>query len=140
MDKKHLIIMFAKAPQPGRVKTRLQPDFTPEQYDSLIALTVALCREFPNLAPEAPRDCSGQVLNRALSGEGFDAFQGILGHLKHNQDEVQQLMLRLDPQEAKVVKMYHLEGKSYREISESEGLQENSIGPLLSRARSKMRN
>lgn len=54
-------------------------------------------------------------------------------------DEIERLMKRLDPQEANVVRMYHLEGKSYQEISLSVGLAENSIGPLLSRARQKMR-
>lgn len=56
-----------------------------------------------------------------------------------NQDEVKMLLTRLDPQEANVVRMYHLEGKSYHEISQIVGLQENSIGPMLSRARAKMR-
>ena len=56
-----------------------------------------------------------------------------------NQEEVQRLMLRLDPQEASVVRMYHLEGKSYEEISRVVGMSENSIGPVLSRARAKMR-
>lgn len=57
-----------------------------------------------------------------------------------NQEEIQKLLLRLDPKEASVVRMYHLEGKTYREISESVGMTENSIGPVLSRAREKMRN
>lgn len=57
-----------------------------------------------------------------------------------DQDEVQQLMLRLDPKEASVVRMFHLEGKTYQEISRVVGLSENSIGPMLSRAREKMRN
>ncbi len=57
----------------------------------------------------------------------------------HNEQEVQQLMLRLDPQEANVIRMYHLEGKTYQEISAVVGMNENSIGPLLSRARAKMR-
>jgi RNA polymerase sigma-70 factor (ECF subfamily) len=35
--------------------------------------------------------------------------------------------------------MYHLEGKSYQEISRSVGLAENTVGPMLSRARAKMR-
>ena len=56
-----------------------------------------------------------------------------------NREEVERLMSRLDPQESHVVRMYHLEGKSYQEISEVVGLSENSIGPLLSRARQKMR-
>lgn len=56
-----------------------------------------------------------------------------------NEEEVRDLMLRLDPQEADLVRMFHLEGKSYREISEQIGVAENSIGPALSRARAKMR-
>ena len=57
-----------------------------------------------------------------------------------SREEVQQLMLRLDPQEANVVRMFHLEGKTYREISQVTGVSENSIGPVLTRARDKMRN
>jgi RNA polymerase sigma-70 factor (ECF subfamily) len=56
-----------------------------------------------------------------------------------NQEEVQKLLLRLEPKEANVVRMYHLEGKSYKEISKVIGMSENSIGPVLSRARDKMR-
>nr|WP_231615916.1 sigma-70 family RNA polymerase sigma factor [Novipirellula artificiosorum] len=56
-----------------------------------------------------------------------------------DREQVQQLMLRLDPQEANVVRMYHLEGKTYQEISQVVGMAENSIGPVLSRARAKMR-
>ncbi|MEM1068155.1 MAG: sigma-70 family RNA polymerase sigma factor [Planctomycetota bacterium] len=57
-----------------------------------------------------------------------------------NQEEVQKLLTRLDPKEANVVRMYHLEGKTYQEISQIVGMSENSIGPVLSRARDKMRN
>jgi len=56
-----------------------------------------------------------------------------------NVEEVRALMTRLDPQEARVVRMYHLEGMSYEQISHEVGLSENSIGPVLSRARGKMR-
>jgi RNA polymerase sigma-70 factor (ECF subfamily) len=41
--------------------------------------------------------------------------------------------------EAEVVRMYHLEGKTYQEISMQIGMAENSIGPILSRARDKLR-
>ncbi len=57
----------------------------------------------------------------------------------HNRDEVQRLLEELDGAEADVVRMYHLEGKSYQEISSLVGIPENSIGPTLSRARQKMR-
>lgn len=55
-------------------------------------------------------------------------------------DEVAQLMRQLSPDEAQMVRMYHLEGMSYQQISRELGVNENSIGPVLSRARLKMRN
>lgn len=55
-----------------------------------------------------------------------------------NLEEVQHLMMRLDDREASVVRMFHLEGKSYHEISQEVGVNENTIGPLLHRAREKM--
>lgn len=57
-----------------------------------------------------------------------------------DEEEVQRLLKNLDGTEAQVVRMYHLEGKSYYEISVAVGLSENSIGPMLSRARGKMRS
>jgi RNA polymerase sigma-70 factor (ECF subfamily) len=56
-----------------------------------------------------------------------------------NSDEVARLLEGLDATEAKIVRMYHLQGNSYQEISSAVGMPENSIGPILSRARSKMR-
>ncbi len=57
----------------------------------------------------------------------------------HDRDEVEQLLRSLHGSEADVIRMYHLEGKSYQEISSSVGMPENSIGPTLSRARAKLR-
>lgn len=56
-----------------------------------------------------------------------------------NREEVERLLEELDEAEAEVVRLYHLQGKSYREISAQIGMPENSIGPTLSRAREKMR-
>jgi RNA polymerase sigma-70 factor (ECF subfamily) len=56
-----------------------------------------------------------------------------------DQEEVQRLLGGLQGTEAHVVRMFHLEGKSYQEISSAVGMPENSIGPILSRARNKMR-
>lgn len=56
-----------------------------------------------------------------------------------DRDEVERLLETLDGPEANVVRMYHLEGKSYQEISQSTGMPSNSVGPVLSRARSKLR-
>ena len=57
-----------------------------------------------------------------------------------NHEEVLRLLNTLDLQAAQIVRMYHMEGKTYREISDLVGVPENSIGPTLSRARIKMRD
>jgi len=56
-----------------------------------------------------------------------------------NREEVQRLLDDLQGEEADVVRLYHLEGKSYDEISRQTGLPTNSVGPTLTRARAKMR-
>ena len=57
-----------------------------------------------------------------------------------NREEAQRLLSLLDGMEAEVVRLFHLEGKSYHEISQATGIPENSIGPMLSRARTKLRS
>jgi RNA polymerase sigma-70 factor (ECF subfamily) len=57
-----------------------------------------------------------------------------------NQDLVRQMLQGLPPTEAEVVRLFHLQGKSYQEISANLGVPENSIGPTLSRAREKLRH
>jgi RNA polymerase sigma-70 factor (ECF subfamily) len=54
-------------------------------------------------------------------------------------DEVQRMLAGLPDMEAKIVSQYHIEGRSYREISSGLGVPENSIGPALSRARARLR-
>jgi RNA polymerase sigma-70 factor (ECF subfamily) len=56
-----------------------------------------------------------------------------------DREQVARLLEGLDGEEAEVVRMYHLEEKSYQEISAAIGMPENSVGPVLSRAREKMR-
>jgi RNA polymerase sigma-70 factor (ECF subfamily) len=56
-----------------------------------------------------------------------------------DREEVERLLQTLSGREAEIVRLYHLEGKSYREISKLVGVPENTIGPTLSRARAKLR-
>ncbi len=56
-----------------------------------------------------------------------------------DREEVERLLDGLSRPEAQVVRMYHLEDRSYQQISSVLGISENSIGPILSRAREKMR-
>ncbi len=56
-----------------------------------------------------------------------------------NQEEVERLLSQLEDSEANVIRMYHLEGKTYQEISRITGMPTNSVGPMLSRIRTRLR-
>lgn len=56
-----------------------------------------------------------------------------------NEELVRQMLSGLPELDANVVRQYHLEGRTYRQISEQLGIAENSIGPTLSRARERLR-
>ena len=56
---------------------------------------------------------------------------------RHN--EIESLLGRLIPEEARLVRLHHIEGKSYGEISALTGMPLGLIGPTLSRANEKMR-
>jgi RNA polymerase sigma-70 factor (ECF subfamily) len=75
----------------------------------------------------------GDMVARAESDE-YEPEQRI-----GDREEVGRLLGELQGSEATVVRMYHLEGKTYQEISRTVGMPENSVGPMLSRARAKLR-
>lgn len=75
----------------------------------------------------------GDMVARAEAGE--EEAEARIG----DREEVGRLLGQLQGSEAAVVRMYHLEGKSYQEISRTVGMPENSVGPMLSRARAKLR-
>lgn len=56
-----------------------------------------------------------------------------------NKEEVQVLLAKLPETEATAIRLFHLEERSYREIGKHMGIPENSVGPLLSQARNKLR-
>ena len=56
-----------------------------------------------------------------------------------NHEQIEYLIGSLSDSEARIVRAFHLEGKSYREISSQYSIPENSIGPVLSRAKEYMR-
>ena len=56
-----------------------------------------------------------------------------------DRDEVEAMLAGLNEQDARVVRLFHLEGRSYAEIGQALGLAENSIGPTLARARGRMK-
>lgn len=81
---------------------------------------------------------STTVLASASQPDGHDDGRDIEQRAS-DREEIERLLGQLDGHEATIVRMYHLEGKTYQEISTAVGMAENSIGPTLSRARQKMR-
>lgn len=76
----------ARPARPEPVRGRIngldlvQYDLTPEQYDSLIRLTATLCRVFPKIKPDCPRDADGNIVMHVLPDAEIESFSGILGH------------------------------------------------------------
>lgn len=135
---------------------------TPEDREDLISevfLTIvkddfAVLRQFRGMSSLATyltvisrRVAVHQLLKKKASAPltgGLDgSIQDTNGHSVEkrlsNHEEISRLLEELEGSEAEIVRLYHLEGKSYQEISTATGIPENSIGPTLSRARDKMR-
>jgi RNA polymerase sigma-70 factor (ECF subfamily) len=55
-------------------------------------------------------------------------------------EEVAQLLKKLPTRERAVVRLYYLEGRTYEEISTELNIPINSIGPILSRARKRLKS
>jgi N-acetyl-anhydromuramyl-L-alanine amidase AmpD len=74
----------------GVVQSRelVQYDFTPQQYEALIKLTAALCRIFPRIECDYPRDARGQLANAKLPDDVLAAYRGLLGHFHVQKNKV----------------------------------------------------
>jgi RNA polymerase sigma-70 factor (ECF subfamily) len=70
----------------------------------------------------------------APAGRGLEGMGGLEQH-----EEVEKLLGKLPGREREVVRLHYLEGRTYEEISTELGIPVNSIGPVLSRARKKLR-
>ena len=70
------------SPVTGTIQGRelVQYDFTPEQYAALIKLSATLCRLFPKIRCDYPRDASGRLVTGKLPDEELQRYQGLLGH------------------------------------------------------------
>jgi RNA polymerase sigma-70 factor (ECF subfamily) len=129
-------------------------DLTSEVFVAILADDFAVLRRFRGqsslatyLTVVARRVVVKELLHRRIVPNNGE--HGDLGHVEDpsagaeerlsNLDEVHRLLAELEGDEADIVRLYHLEGKSYHEISQDLGIPENSIGPALSRARAKMR-
>jgi len=72
--------------RPGMIHGRVQGqelaqyDYTPEQYRALVHLTAALCRVFPRITCDYPRDASGRLVDKKLPDDELKEYHGVLGH------------------------------------------------------------
>ena len=83
-----------------------------------------LLRRFSTRMGEA---ATSHVAVASIPDPGLDAPEKRIS----NRVEVERLMDSLTAPEAEVVRLYHLEGKSYREISAITGLSESNVGYLI---------
>lgn len=58
----------------------VQYDLTPQQYAALTKLTAALCRVFPRMTCDYPRDAAGGLMLRKLPEPELQNYHGVLGH------------------------------------------------------------
>lgn len=57
-----------------------QYDFTPQQYAALIKLTATLCKVFPKIRPDFPKDESGNLVPHKLDDDVLRNYNGLIGH------------------------------------------------------------
>ena len=65
-----------------------QYDLTHEQYEALIKLTATLCRVFPKMRCDYPRNAEGRLVTKKLSDEELERYGGVLGHFHIQTDKV----------------------------------------------------
>lgn len=56
-----------------------------------------------------------------------------------DRETLEKSLEKLSGDEARAIRMFHLEGRSYQEISSATGIPSQNLGPFLSRAREKMK-
>jgi RNA polymerase sigma-70 factor (ECF subfamily) len=95
----------------------------------------------------ARRVCVRSLLRARKKSRGTTAAESLQPETRENhaagvanRDQIETLLQRLDPQVARLVRLHHLEGRSYGEISRLTGMPLGSIGPALSLARQQMRD
>jgi RNA polymerase sigma-70 factor (ECF subfamily) len=81
-----------------------------------------------------------EALRLVVADEPPEAVAVDLPTRLEDREQIAKALDRLEPDEARLVRLHHLEARSYGEISRLTGLPLGSIGPALSRARGKLRS
>lgn len=127
-------------------------DFCADVFLAVLASDYAVLRNFRGqsslatyLAVVARRVVVREMSRRRMVEQPLPAGMQVHAESKdqqriENRDEVHRMLEGLPETEAQIVRQFHLEGRSYREISSGLGVPENSIGPTLTRAHAKIRH
>jgi RNA polymerase sigma-70 factor (ECF subfamily) len=70
----------------------------------------------------------------SVAEESFDEREPIA-----TAEEVEKMLSALPERDAEVIRLYHLESLNYRQVAKQLGIPENSVGPILARARGSLR-
>jgi RNA polymerase sigma-70 factor (ECF subfamily) len=96
----------------------------------------------------ARRICVKEVIKRQREAElgHLSAHRAIVDEESSGQaeaiasaEEVEQMLEHLPEREAEVIRLYHLKYLNYRQIGKQLGIPENSVGPILTKARQRLR-
>jgi RNA polymerase sigma-70 factor (ECF subfamily) len=96
----------------------------------------------------ARRICIRQLVKRHRESElgHAQAHRAIVGTHESGEaesiataEEVERMLEHLSDREAEVVRLYHLQYLNYRQIGKQLGIPENSVGPILAKARRRLR-
>lgn len=89
---------------------------------------------------EMTRRRRAEALGHVITSHTPDSAADEANERLERQEEVHALMEHLSTADAEVVRRFYLEGQGYRRIAAEMGLPENSVGPILSRARERLRD
>ncbi|MFK7736061.1 MAG: RNA polymerase sigma factor [Pirellulaceae bacterium] len=136
----------------GNVPTAAKEDLVAEVLLALVDDDYAILRRFKGqsslgtyLVVIARRISARRVTKMAksqgksLNGQKVAEVNGESSAFE-NAEEVESLLSRMDSEDASLIRLFHLQHKSYKDIGSEMGVPENSIGPMLSRARDRMRS
>ncbi|HEY0981654.1 RNA polymerase sigma factor [Schlesneria sp.] len=104
-------------------------------YLAVISRRIVVREVISRRMAEAMGHVKSQTANVEMAHAGLNEFTRI-----ENRELVQRMLEGLPEREANIIRQFHLEGRTYREIGERLGIPENSIGPTLARAREKLRH
>lgn len=130
-------------------------DLAAEVLLQIVANDYAVLRQFRGnsslatyLTVISRRICVNELARRSAAREVQPAAEAVAAEPEADDqasglerlEEVERLLAKLPSRERQVVRLHYIEGRTYEEISTTLNIPVNTIGPILSRARKKLRH